>query len=227
MTVNYNNVPSAIRFRSHASINRASLSSRHYSTYVCVSNWCAAAPHTYIYITFSWSRTARSTRGKGSTCTRLKSTPRPLLVCRNLLTRRLFALTGEQPFSLRRSTDGKTLGRVIPDRPYCDHPGLSFFVVSQIPLSKPAETAPRRNRSADADRWRRTDAVVVVAMGGGGGDGGGGGAVGHPVSAPSPPGAFFSPLRHRVSLQPLHRMPQSTQTRVHLAPRMNKSWLIH
>lgn len=85
------NVPSATRFRSHASINRASLSSRHYNP---------ARVRLYVYVYMRVCESAcvvtlglysqDKRRGRGAPAAKLKST-RPLLVCRNLLTRR-FAL---------------------------------------------------------------------------------------------------------------------------------------
>jgi len=108
-------VPPAIRFRSHTSINRASLSSRHYrlsspraralarvctcaraDASVCIHALVPLPPPS---LPLSRARSAPGVEGGGSTCARLKSTTTttPCLP-RNLLTRRLLALSA-QPFS--------------------------------------------------------------------------------------------------------------------------------
>jgi len=90
------------------------------------------------------------------------------LFVRNLLTRRLLA----QRNPSRRSTDGKTLGRVIPlpsplpplrsGWPAVIIPDYRSSSSFWNPLLKPAETARPRDRSADADPLRRTNGVLLV-----------------------------------------------------------------
>lgn len=124
---------------------------------------------------FTRSRTARArgNRGQGeNTCARLKNTPRPLLVCRNLLTRRLFAYawratTPSSSFNRRenfracnsRQLVGRPTGR--PAGLHRDHPGLSFFVVSQI-----------RYWSRPRPRRREIDPLTQIARRTNGGSGG-------------------------------------------------------
>lgn len=164
----YNNVPSAIRFRSHASINRASLSSRHYwrrslCVFVCgTRTWLL--PYTTLADLTSRQDSGRARSREGeNTCARLKSTPRPLLVCRNLLTRRLFALyPGTQPFSSFNRRENfracnprrPTRTVIIPDY------RSSSFLKSAIG----ADRDPRR--TGKSIRWRRSlvERIMVLVV---------------------------------------------------------------